>query len=138
MIKFDFNTYVDVNEEEKEKYKERVSKIKETMYKKEALLDWLDTETCVSQEELKKLKKVASEVRKDADVLVVIGIGGSYLGAKAIYDMFNGYFKNTTKPEIVFAGFAMKLFAGKYKRSTATRAFVAVDCVHKFSSFRQV
>ena len=107
MIKFDFNTYVDVNEEEKEKYTERVSKIKETMYKKEALLDWLDTETCVSQEELKKLKKVASEVRKDADVLVVIGIGGSYLGAKAIYDMFNGYFKNTAKPEIVFAGFNM-------------------------------
>ena len=106
MIKFDFNTYVDVNEQDKESYKQRVEKIKETMYKKEALLDWLDTDTCISNEELKKLKKVASEVRKDADVLIVIGIGGSYLGAKAIYDMFNGYFTNS-KPEIIFAGFNM-------------------------------
>ena len=107
MIKFDFNTYADVNEEEKSKYTERVNAIKETMYKKEALLDWLDVDTCIGKEELKKLKKVANDVRKDADVLVVIGIGGSYLGAKAIYDMFNGYFKNTTKPEIIFAGFNM-------------------------------
>ena len=106
MIKFDFNTYVDVTNEEKEKYNERVSNIKETMYKKEALLDWMDVETCISPEELKKLKKVANDVRKNADVLVVIGIGGSYLGAKAIYDIFNGYFSNS-KPEIIFAGFNM-------------------------------
>ncbi len=106
MIKFDFNTYVDVTNEQRDSYKDKVTKIKETMYKKEALLDWMDVDTCISSEELKKLKKVAHDVRKDADVLVVIGIGGSYLGAKAIYDMFNGYFTTTT-PEIIFAGFNM-------------------------------
>jgi len=66
----------------------------------------VDVETCIEKEELKRLKKVAKKVRDNADVLVVIGIGGSYLGAKAIYDMFNGYF-SVSKPEIVFAGFNM-------------------------------
>ena len=70
MIKFDFNTYVDVTNEQRDSYKDKVTKIKETMYKKEALLDWMDVETCISSEELKKLKKVAHDVRKDADVIV--------------------------------------------------------------------
>ena len=53
-------------------------------------------------EELKELIKVAKEIRNNADVLVVVGIGGSYLGAKAVIDMFSGYF-STNKPEVIFA-----------------------------------
>lgn len=104
MIKFDFKTYMLDLEEEKKNYSDKLVTIKETLEKKEDMLDWYDVDTCISKEELKKLKKVAKEIRNDADVLVVIGIGGSYLGAKAVLDMFSGYFKSS-KPEIIFAGF---------------------------------
>ena len=106
MINFDFETYMNITKEEKEEYRDRVDSIRKTIYKKEELLDWVDVETCIEKEELKRLKKVAKKVRDSADVLIVIGIGGSYLGTKAIYDMFNGYF-SVGKPEIIFAGFNM-------------------------------
>ena len=104
MIKFDFKTYMNDIEKEKEEYSDKLESIKEILEKKEDMLDWYDVETCISKEELKKLKKVAKDIRKEADVLVVIGIGGSYLGAKAVIDMFSSYFKNN-EPEIIFAGY---------------------------------
>lgn len=104
MLEFDFKTYLKNLDEEKKSYSSRIKTIKKTLEKKENMLDWYDVETCISKEELKQLKTVAKEVRNNADVLVVIGIGGSYLGAKAVMDMFKGYF-DSSKPEIVFAGF---------------------------------
>lgn len=104
MLKFDFKTYMLDLENEKKEYNEKLEEIKATLEKKEDMLDWYDVETCISKEELKNLKKVAKEIRNEADVLVVVGIGGSYLGAKAVIDMFSSYFKSS-KPEIVFAGF---------------------------------
>lgn len=104
MIKFDFESYMEDLSKEKEEYKNKIKTIKNTLEKKESMLDWYDVETCISKEELKELVKVAKEIRNNADVLVVIGIGGSYLGAKAVIDMFNGYFINN-KPEVIFAGF---------------------------------
>lgn len=104
MIKFDFKTYMNDIEKEKKEYSDKLESIKEILEKKEDMLDWYDVETCISKEELKKLKKVAKDIRKEADVLVVIGIGGSYLGAKAVIDMFSSYFKNN-EPEIIFAGY---------------------------------
>ena len=104
MLKFDFKTYMYDIEKEKNEYEDKLFKIREILEKKEDMLDWYDVDTCVSKEELKELKKVAKQVREDADVLVVIGIGGSYLGAKAVLDMLSPYF-NKSKPEIVFAGY---------------------------------
>ena len=104
MLKFDFKTYMyDINKE-KDEYKNKAKEIKKILEKKEDMLDWYDVETCIGKDELKELKKVAKQVRDDAEVLVVIGIGGSYLGAKAILDMFTPYFKDN-KPEIIFAGY---------------------------------
>lgn len=104
MLEFDFNTYLKNLDEEKKDYSSKLKTIKKTLEKKEEMLDWYDVETCIGKDELKLLKSVAKEVRNNAEVLVVIGIGGSYLGAKAVIDMFKGYFDNS-KPEIVFAGF---------------------------------
>ena len=104
MIKFDFNSYMFDLEKDIKEYNNKIDSISETLKKKEDMLDWYDVETCISKEELKKLKKVAKQVRDDADVLLVIGIGGSYLGAKAVIDMFSSYF-NKSKPEIIFGGF---------------------------------
>ena len=104
MIKFDFKSYMFDLEKDIKEYNNKIDSISETLKKKEDMLDWYDVETCISKEELKKLKKVAKQVRDDADVLLVIGIGGSYLGAKAVIDMFSSYF-NKSKPEIIFGGF---------------------------------
>lgn len=104
MLKFDFKTYIEDLESEKVEYKEKLDNIKSVLEKKEDMLDWYDVETCISEDELKKLKRVAKKVRDDAQVLVVVGIGGSYLGAKAVIDIFSSYFKKN-KVEVVYAGF---------------------------------
>ena len=104
MLKFDFKTYMYDIKDEVDSYKEKINEISKILENKEDMLDWYDIETCISDEELKELKKVAKRVRDDADVLVVIGIGGSYLGAKAVLDMLLPYF-NSKKPEIIFAGY---------------------------------
>ena len=49
-------------------------------------------------------EEAAEKIRKDSEVLVVIGIGGSYLGAKAVIEAMKPYFKNEKDVEIIFAG----------------------------------
>lgn len=57
---------------------------------------------------LKELKKASLKIQSDSDVLIVIGIGGSYLGAKATIEFLSHSFYNNIKdrktPEIYFAG----------------------------------
>ncbi len=65
-------------------------------------LGWLDLPVSINQEELARIKKL-KEQYKDLDCLVVIGIGGSYLGAKAGLEFLKTPFKKS-KPEIIFAG----------------------------------
>lgn len=65
-------------------------------------LGWLDLPVSINQEELTRIKKL-KEQYKDLDCLVVIGIGGSYLGAKAGLEFLKTPFKKS-KPEIIFAG----------------------------------
>ena len=68
-------------------------------------LGWVDLPQNYDKEEFARIKKAAEKIRKDSDVLVVIGIGGSYLGAKAAIDFLNGPFYNdTAKTKIVYAG----------------------------------
>ncbi len=68
-------------------------------------LGWVDLPENYDREEFARIKKAAEKIRKDSDVLVVIGIGGSYLGAKAAIDFLNGPFYNdTAKTKIVYAG----------------------------------
>ena len=68
-------------------------------------LGWVDLPVNYDKEEFSRIKKAAEKIRNDSDVLVVIGIGGSYLGAKAAIDFLNGpFYNNTEKPQIIFAG----------------------------------
>lgn len=73
-------------------------------------LGWVDLPTNYDVEEFERIKKAAERIRQTADVLVVIGIGGSYLGAKAVIDALNNYFynleskENRKAPQIVYAG----------------------------------
>ena len=73
-------------------------------------LGWLDLPENYDREEFDRILKAAEQIKADSDVLVVIGIGGSYLGAKAAIDFLNHHFANLqTKeerkaPQIVYAG----------------------------------
>jgi glucose-6-phosphate isomerase len=61
-------------------------------------LGWLDLASHIDQEEYDRIKKAASKIQSDSDVLIVIGIGGSYLGARAAIDMLNHNFYNILEP----------------------------------------
>ena len=70
-------------------------------------LGWIDLPVDYDKEEFTRIKKSADKIRKDSKVLVVVGIGGSYLGAKAAIDMLTGSFDNYEEgdnPRIVYAG----------------------------------
>ncbi|MDY3972983.1 MAG: glucose-6-phosphate isomerase, partial [Clostridia bacterium] len=73
-------------------------------------LGWVNLPTDYDKEEFARIKKVADKIRSDSDVLVVIGIGGSYLGARAAIEMLQHSFYNALdadkrkSPAIFFAG----------------------------------
>ncbi len=73
-------------------------------------LGWVDLPQNYDKEEFARIKKAAEKIQSDSDVLVVIGIGGSYLGARAAIECLGHSFRNNlTKesrktPEIYFAG----------------------------------
>ena len=67
-------------------------------------LGWVNYPNTFDKEEFARIKKAAEKIRKDSDVLVVIGIGGSYLGAKAIIEALSPYFKKEKDLEVIFAG----------------------------------
>jgi glucose-6-phosphate isomerase len=54
-------------------------------------------------EEINQIKQLAARVGQDADVFIVCGIGGSYLGSRAVIDALNGLIPEE-KPEIIYAG----------------------------------
>ncbi|WP_211329381.1 glucose-6-phosphate isomerase [Ammoniphilus oxalaticus] len=70
-------------------------------------LGWVDLPTRIDQEELSRIKQAAQRIQGNSQALVVIGIGGSYLGARAAIEMLNHSFYNqttTNTPQIYFAG----------------------------------
>ena len=67
-------------------------------------LGWVNWTQEYDKEEYARIKKAAAKIQKDSDVLVVIGIGGSYLGAKAVIEAMKNYFPTEKEVEIIFAG----------------------------------
>ena len=74
------------------------------------MLGWLDLPEKRDEEEIEKIKQAAARIQKQADVFIVVGIGGSYLGAKAVIDLLSSSFSNLNSlsdrkhPQIIFAG----------------------------------
>lgn len=62
-------------------------------------LGWVDLPVNYDKEEFNRIKKAADKIRKDSDALIVIGIGGSYLGARAAIEMLNHSFYNVLSKE---------------------------------------
>ena len=70
--------------------------------------DWLDLPAREPTREITRIQKAAQKIRGDSDVCVVVGIGGSYLGARAAIELLQGPNHNIGKgkgnPQIFFAG----------------------------------
>ncbi len=73
-------------------------------------LGWIDLPVNYDKEEFARIKKAAEKIQSDSEVLIVIGIGGSYLGARAAIEFLrHGFYNNVSKelrktPEIYYAG----------------------------------
>lgn len=73
-------------------------------------LGWVDLPINYDKEEFARIKKAAEKISADSEVLVVIGIGGSYLGARAVIEALSHNFKNDLSkvqrkvPKILYAG----------------------------------
>jgi glucose-6-phosphate isomerase len=108
------NTKKFVNEEAIYHYNDIISSIHDSLHKKTGqgneYLGWLDLPNNSDNTELTRIKEVASQIQNNYDALIVIGIGGSYLGSKAILDMLQHSFYNLlpkhkrNTPKIFFVG----------------------------------
>ncbi len=70
-------------------------------------LGWLDLPTNYDKDEFARIKAAAAKIKKNSDILIVIGIGGSYLGARACIELLKSPFYNNLKkdtPDIYFVG----------------------------------
>ena len=73
-------------------------------------LGWVDLPENYDKEEFARIQKAAAKIQSDSEVLVVIGIGGSYLGARAAIDFLSNHFYNLQAsadrkgPQILYAG----------------------------------
>ena len=114
-ITFDYSKSSDfINKEELMAYQPFVEAAHRLLQDKSGLggeyLGWLELPEKVGQKEIQKVKEAAKRIIKDSEVLIVVGIGGSYIGSRAAIEMLTPYFynqqsKETRKtPEIYFAG----------------------------------
>lgn len=103
MSNYDFHTYIEkyVTPEEKDKYN-NIIKLKER-FKHGDLSYWSSLDSYITENELNKLLNISRFIEQNADLLVVIGIGGSYMGAKAVIEALTPIYKKQ-KPEILFLG----------------------------------
>ncbi|MGZ9428481.1 glucose-6-phosphate isomerase [Mycoplasma sp. 1012] len=110
MKKITLNLKNAIKEEEILKFQDQVTKINDSMNDFSAVgsdfLGWKDLPENSNWKEINEMKKAAKKLHTDnIEVLVVIGIGGSYLGAKAAIDVIQGMYPGIErKMEIIFAG----------------------------------
>ncbi len=114
-VSFDYSKAAPfVREEELENIRGQVEAAKELLVSKKGagndFLGWLDLPVNYDKEEFSRIKAAAEKIKEDSEVLVVIGIGGSYLGARAAVEFLRHSFYNSVDksvrktPEIYFCG----------------------------------
>lgn len=104
--------YSNISEKEIIKYAEEVEKIHENLHNraedKKDFVGWLELPTKYDKKEFEKVKKVAEKIQSDSEILIVIGIGGSYLGARAVIEALTNSFYNLQEerktPLILYVG----------------------------------
>ncbi|EGD50516.1 Glucose-6-phosphate isomerase [Thermoanaerobacter ethanolicus JW 200] len=115
LIGFDYSKALQFVSQKEIEYMERHAKLSlDMVLNKNAqgndFLGWVSLPKDYDKSEFERIKKAAEKIQSDSDVLVVIGIGGSYLGARAAIEMLSHSFYNLlpkgkrNTPEIYFAG----------------------------------
>ncbi len=112
-IKMDFS-YSGIKQEDIQEYEKEVIRIHESFYLKEKydneFLGWITLPTNYDREEFKRIKNAAKKINSDSDILIVIGIGGSYLGARAVIEALKSPFTNAISDDeskytkVIFVG----------------------------------
>lgn len=120
-MKFDFkyaNSFY--NENEYNKAKALVLDAKKTLDNKTGegndYLGWLDLPVCYNKEEVIEIKKAAQKIRKESKAFIVIGIGGSYLGAKSAIDALGSYLNKDIEIYYVGSNMSSSYLYEVYKR----------------------
>lgn len=113
-INIDYSNVLEITEDEILSYQEKVDNCHEMIHngsgKGSEYLGWVSLPNDFDKEEFDRIKKASKDIRENSEVFVVIGIGGSYLGAKAGVEMLNHTFYNELSndsrkgPKIYFAG----------------------------------
>ncbi|MBQ9935745.1 MAG: glucose-6-phosphate isomerase [Lachnospiraceae bacterium] len=104
-IKFDFsNAEFMASKDEVQSMSSRVEAAKKTLLEKTGegndFLGWIDLPVDYDKDEFARIKKAAEKIQNDSEVLVVIGIGGSYLGARAAIEALRHSFYNSVSKEV--------------------------------------
>lgn len=113
MIKLDIkNVCTFIPEQEilgmQEEISDSLQKLKSGTGEGNDFLGWMNLPSEITEEDFSAIEKTAQRLRKNSEIIVVIGIGGSYLGAKAVNDALSDNFatwhKNRQHPLMIFAG----------------------------------
>lgn len=114
-VAFDYSKAMGfVNEKEISLMKKQILDAKDVLVSKEGagndFLGWIDLPVNYDRDEFARIKEAAKKIQEDSEVLLVIGIGGSYLGARAAIEFLRHSFYNVVDksirktPEIYFVG----------------------------------
>lgn len=114
-VRFDYSRAADfISKEEIDNMESAVLGAKKTLVEKTGAgndyVGWIDLPVDYDKEEFDRIKKAAKKIQSDSDVLLVVGIGGSYLGARAAIEFLSHSFHNVLPkgvrrtPEIYFVG----------------------------------
>lgn len=114
-IRFDYDKALPFfGEHELKNLKDTVALSHEALHQKTGagndFLGWIDLPEQYDKEEFERIQKAAEKIKSDSDVLLVVGIGGSYLGARAALEMLNHSFYNELSqdqrktPQVFFVG----------------------------------
>ena len=103
-----------VSDNQLDTYKKKVAETFRTIYSRTGagndFLGWVDLPSSITPEFIKDVKATAESLRKKSEVFVVVGIGGSYLGARAVIEALSNHFAqlvDTGSPKIIYAGHNM-------------------------------
>ncbi len=97
-------------------------------------LGWIDLPVDYDKEEFARIKAAAKRINEQADILIVLGIGGSYLGARAAIELLRSPFYNSLKKDTVDIYFAGNSVSATYLQellSICEGKDLAVNCVSK-------
>ena len=113
MVKFDYKNS-SINDRMIYQYQKEVLNNHQILHEnpddEKEFLGWINLPENYDKKEFERIKKAAAKIQSDSDVLIVIGIGGSYLGARAVIEAITNCFYNTLPakkrklPLIIYAG----------------------------------